>query len=111
MAADGLHPRDLRMMRPVRRYKGHQNSCKNFVRARFGPQGRLVVGGSEDGGVYMWSTNGEQLVQRLTGHRAVAYEAVWNEQRSLLASCSHDGTAITWTYDPDKPLLFDEAAA
>ena len=59
----------------------------------------------------VWATEGEQLVQRLQGHRAVAYEAVWNEQRSMLASCSHDGTGITWGYDPDKPLLFTEGSS
>ena len=45
---------------------------------------------------------------RTTACRAVAYEAVWNEERSLLASCAHDGTGITWSYDPDRPLEFPE---
>ena len=31
----------------MRRFKGHQNTSKNFVRAGFGPDESLVVGGSE----------------------------------------------------------------
>eukprot|EP01050_Picozoa_sp_SAG11_P027194 SAG11_NODE_6790_length_1248_cov_1.752829_1_plen_38_part_10 len=35
-----------------------------------------MVCGSEDGAVYVWDTEGEQLVQKLSGHRAVVYEVV-----------------------------------
>eukprot|EP01051_Picozoa_sp_SAG22_P025617 SAG22_NODE_7679_length_718_cov_0.642973_1_plen_48_part_10 len=42
--------------------------------------------------------------------RAVAYEAVWNEERGLLASCSHDGAGMTWSYDPNQPLQFPATA-
>ena len=31
----------------VVRYKGHQNTSKNFVRANFGPNEEYVIGGSE----------------------------------------------------------------
>jgi len=31
----------------MRRFRGHQNTAKNFVRAAFGPREKLVVGGSE----------------------------------------------------------------
>jgi hypothetical protein len=37
----------LMQARPIRRFKGHQNTSKNFVRASFGPDDSLVVGGSE----------------------------------------------------------------
>ena len=38
---------DVRAARPLRAFKGHQNTSKNFVRARFGPARDLVVSGSE----------------------------------------------------------------
>ena len=37
---------DIRAARPIRRFKGHQNTSKNFIRAGFAGDS-LVVGGSE----------------------------------------------------------------
>jgi WD40 repeat protein len=37
---------DVRMVRPLRKLKGHQNTSKNFVRANFSDN-NLIVGGSE----------------------------------------------------------------
>ena len=45
---------DLRTGRAAQRYKGHQNTARNFIRTGFGSNGSLVVGGSEDGMVYIW---------------------------------------------------------
>jgi len=38
---------DIRMNRQVKRFRGHQNTSRNFVRAAFGAQEALVIGGSE----------------------------------------------------------------
>jgi COMPASS component SWD3 len=91
---------DLRLCKPLRRYKGHQNTSKNFVRAGFGPRERLVVGGSEDGQVYLWDVDTEDVVGRLGPANGPVYTAEWNAHRSLLLSCSHDGIASTWYYKP-----------
>ena len=99
---------DVRSAKPLRCFTGHQNTCKSFVRARFGPGKGLVVSGSEDGVLYMWDLESGQLMQRLRGHADVAYDAVWSEENSMLASCSHDGTLATWWYDPSKPLFSGE---
>jgi WD40 repeat protein len=114
---------DVRMMRPHLRLtlKGHQNTTKNFGRASFGPThsvgadvagssgGRegLVVGGSEDGLVYLWDLGTGKLLSRLRGHSDVVYHAKWNEHKSLLATCSDDGTAMTWWYDEKRPWATD----
>lgn len=116
---------DVRMMRPHlwRTLKGHQNTTKNFGRASFGPThsagadnggvgesgGRegLVVGGSEDGLVYIWDLGTGKLLSRLRGHSDVVYHAKWNENQSLLATCSDDGTAMTWWYDAKQPWATD----
>ncbi|OAJ37621.1 hypothetical protein, variant 1 [Batrachochytrium dendrobatidis JEL423] len=37
---------DIRMLRPIRKFKGHQNTSKNFIRASF-LGNSLIVGGSE----------------------------------------------------------------
>lgn len=96
---------DMRAARPVRRFKGHQNTSKNFVRASFGPDETLVVGGSEDGYVYIWDVESAQIVQRLRAcERGAVFSAVWCRQQSLLASCGNDGDVRLWWYDPAQPL-------
>eukprot|EP00937_MAST-01D_sp_MAST-1D-sp2_P007995 g7995.t1 len=90
---------DIRIGRPLaKRFKGHTHTSKNFVRAAFGPNERLIVGGSEDGAVYMWDAETCTFLQRLHGHKDVVYQATWNNSQSLLASCSHDGMVKTWCY-------------
>ncbi|KAL3683464.1 hypothetical protein R1sor_001486 [Riccia sorocarpa] len=100
---------DVRLARPLKRYKGHQNTSKHFVHAGFGPNDSLIVGGSEDGLIYVWDATTEEILQRLGnnsphGHEDLAYRAVWNAHQSLLVSCSHDCTLKTWWYDEGQPL-------
>ena len=92
----------MRATRPLRAFKGHQNTFKNFVRARFGLGRDLVFSGSEDGCVCIWKLSTAELVQRLRGHTDVAYDVAWSASAGLLASCSQDGTVRTWHYDPLK---------
>lgn len=92
---------DMRQCRPVRRFKGHQNTSKNFIKAEFGPRERLITGGSEDGFVYLWDVDTEEIVRKVGPANGPVYSAVWNSRRGLLASCCHDGTAYTWVYDPE----------
>eukprot|EP01137_Pigoraptor_chileana_P022042 Opistho-2@86488 len=99
---------DMRMMRPIRRFRGHQNTSKNFVRACFGPSTSLITGGSEDGIIYTWDVTTGHVLQRLSGHSGVVYSAVWNNQQSMLASCSDGHDVLTWWYDQSKPLVQDE---
>ena len=60
---------DMRMGKPIQRFKGHQNTSKNFVRAVFGPSEKVILGGSEDGNVYMWDAESGLLLHKLYGHR------------------------------------------
>jgi COMPASS component SWD3 len=103
----------LMQARPIRRFKGHQNTSKNFVRASFGPDDSLVVGGSEDGLIYIWDAATAEVLQRLgahsnDSHSDIAYRAIWNPHQSLLVSCSHDCTVKTWCYDQQQPWDQDD---
>lgn len=89
---------DLRMGKCVSRLRGHQNTTRNFIRAVYGPMDALVISGSEDGRVYIWDTQTGDLLQRLRGHKGPVFQAKWNETTSLVASCSDDGTLMTWAY-------------
>ncbi|KAG0171159.1 hypothetical protein DFQ30_001382 [Apophysomyces sp. BC1015] len=89
---------DVRMVRPMRKLKGHQNTSKNFVRANFADN-NLIVGGSEDGNVYIWDQGTGEVLQKLRGHSGVVYDAAWNAKQGMLASCSDDQTVKVWWYD------------
>ena len=128
---------DVRAARPLHVYKGHQNTSKNFVRARFGPARDLVLSGSEDGSVRawpnpvdhycsaapacgvdgacacsqicLWNLSSAALLHKLRGHTNVAYDVAWSSSQGLLASCSHDGTVRTWQYDQMELLTPGDA--
>ncbi|KAJ3119167.1 hypothetical protein HK100_000435 [Physocladia obscura] len=95
---------DMRMMQSVRRFKGHQNTSKNFIRASFAGDS-LVVGGSEDSMVHVWDADKGTLISRLSGHGGIAYSAVWNANQSLFCSSSDDRTLKTWWFDAAKPVV------
>lgn len=54
-------------LRPLQRFKGHQNTSKNFIRSSFAHTS-LLVGGSEDGLIYMWDQESSEVLQTLAGH-------------------------------------------
>lgn len=89
---------DVRMVRPIRKLKGHQNTSKNFIRANFADN-NLIVGGSEDGIVYIWDQETGEVLQKLRGHQGVVYDSAWNAKQGMLASCSDDQTCKVWWYD------------
>ncbi|KAJ2402820.1 hypothetical protein GGI23_000438 [Coemansia sp. RSA 2559] len=91
---------DLRSLKRLRRYKGHQNTSKNFIRSDFIGDS-LVVGGSEDGMVYIWDRESTNIIQRLDGHKGIVYEAKWSPKRGILCSASDDWTIKTWWFDPN----------
>lgn len=105
---------DMRMLRPLQRFKGHQNTSKNFIRCTFAHPS-LIVSGSEDGLVYMWGQESSLALQTLKGHgtdshpaaatvggrkQVVVYSAAWNKVQGLLASCADDGTVRLWDWTP-----------
>lgn len=67
-----------------------------------------MVGGSEDGFVYIWDIETSNLVQKLGPCVGPVYSAQWNNRQSLLASCGHDGIVRTWWFDPSVPLTEEE---
>ncbi|CAM9749826.1 unnamed protein product [Ascophyllum nodosum] len=87
---------DVRMGRPLLRYKGHQNTTSSFLRATFGAEEQLVLGGSDDGNLYVWHHRGTQLLHALPGHTGTVYRGTWSANQGLVATCSDDGTVRTW---------------
>jgi WD40 repeat protein len=73
------------------------------VRSSFADN-NLIVGGSEDGIVYIWDQDTGEVLQKLRGHHGVVYEANWNSKQGMLASCSDDQTVKIWKYDDTIPM-------
>lgn len=92
---------DMRSSKPVRRFKGHQNTSKNFIRSAFGPREAQIIGGSEDGFMYIWDVDSSEVVSKLGPARGPVYCARWNARQNILATCSHDSDATIWHYDPE----------
>ncbi len=93
---------DLRYsLAPIQTYKSHQNTSKMGVCASFGPKEQCILGGSEDGIVYLWNTENGQVVNTLKGHKNIVYKVKWNGYSSLLASCGEDCLVKTWSFDFD----------
>lgn len=94
---------DIRLTKAVKRFKGHQNTSKNFVRSGFGPREDVVIGGSEDGRVYIWDVESSEVVQTLGSAEGAVFDVEWNARQSLLASCANDGIVSLWCFDEGGP--------
>ncbi|KAL3899107.1 MAG: hypothetical protein SGCHY_002285 [Lobulomycetales sp.] len=98
---------DVRLARPIRKLKGHQNTNKNFIRSCFMASSSasgyssagFVTGGSEDGSAYVWDAGTGAIVARLHGHAGMVYALRSNATQGLYVSCSDDGTVKTWGLD------------
>jgi len=74
----------------IQRYKGHQNTNANLIRAHFGPQNEVIIGGSEDGFTYLWDLNSGKILDRLKTSNGAVFESRWNSSYEVLVSCSND---------------------
>jgi WD40 repeat protein len=89
---------DIRMVRPIRRFKGHQNTSKNFIRAGFA-NSNTIVSGSEDGLVYCWDSEKGDLIGRLQGHDGVVYSVATSSTRGKWITASDDRTIRSWVFN------------
>ncbi|KAI0216821.1 hypothetical protein L0F63_005132 [Massospora cicadina] len=89
---------DVRMLgRPLKKFKGHQNTSRHFVRARFAGAS-LVVGGSEDGFLHLWHQDTCQVIATLShaGQLGPIYDAAHHPYHASLITCSEDATLVHW---------------
>ncbi len=94
-------------------------------RLTFSPDGTRLVGGAEDGHVYVWGASDGKLLQRLAGHQGAVMCVAWSPDGSRLASASgsevlvwevrsgagmralapHPGGALAVTWEPSGERL------
>jgi WD40 repeat protein len=56
----------------------------------------MIMGGSEDGTIYLWDIKSGEIASTLQAHEDVVYCGVWSAAQGIIASCSDDQTVRTW---------------
>jgi WD40 repeat protein len=88
---------DLRMPEAVLLLRGHRNAGRHFVRARFGPDERTVIGGSDDGKLYCWDAASAAVIDKVAAHGGGVYDVVWSSHGHCFASCGNEPGIILWS--------------
>ncbi len=82
---------------------------EQMMSATFNPDGTLIVSGSEDGHVYVWSADNGQQIRRM-GDYTSAVDQVSCGLQGLMASASRSGDAHLWQLDSGAMIRkFDSA--
>jgi len=79
-------------------------------RVAFSPDGTRLVGGGDDGHVYVWDASDGRLLQRLAGHHGGVTSVAWSPDGSRLASGGSgqgqgdSGELLVWDAHSGKPV-------
>ncbi|KXJ92876.1 WD domain-containing protein [Microdochium bolleyi] len=89
---------DLIRRETVQKYTGHGGG-DYMIRNDFGGANEsYVIGGSEDGCVYIWHKASEEAVEKLSGHTPRCNSVSWSPtDPCLFASCGDDGKVKIWS--------------
>ncbi|KAK8899273.1 hypothetical protein M9Y10_001584 [Tritrichomonas musculus] len=76
--------------------KGHKNTLKHFVRARFAGDGRVVMSGSDDGKIYTWDAATGTLADKFESHHGGVFDVIHSNELQTFASCGEDNVIRLW---------------
>lgn len=97
MAKPRIECWDLESGRRVNKFRGHQQKDYVLRPAFGGANERLVLCGSEDSLVYIWSRETAELLLKLAGHFQIVNSVHWHPKNpSLFASASDDTRIKLW---------------
>ncbi|KAJ2007500.1 hypothetical protein GGI04_001491 [Coemansia thaxteri] len=107
----GMNMWDLSSRSRMREFKGHVQG-KYVIRCAFaGIDDRLVVLGSEDGSLHVWSRDTGRRVAHLEGHTSTVNACAWNSRLAVLASASDDMSISIWPAYHGAPSDIQQAKA
>ncbi|KAI9298243.1 WD40 repeat-like protein [Neoconidiobolus thromboides FSU 785] len=91
---------DMRMLnKPKIKFKGHQNTSKHFIKARFiGNQ--FIASGSENSNYFIWDRFNGNIVNELNvpNLNGTVYDAAYNTLNDSLVVCSDSNDLVVWGY-------------
>jgi WD40 repeat protein len=85
----------------VRRFLGHTAGVMSVL---FSPDNKLIISGSRDRSIRIWSSATGTVVQKLEGHEAGIWGLAITKDQRLLASCGPDKTVRIWDMASGKNL-------
>lgn len=71
----------------------------------FSPDNRMLLGGGDDGVLWLWDAQSGELLAQFKGHRAAARAVAFSQDGRRLLSASDDKTARLWDTSSGKQLL------
>ena len=99
---------DISAGRTLQSFRLHQEDCRSV---RFSPDSKYLLTGSYDGDVSLLHTEGDLEVilpqhYKVAAHKDKVIQCRWHPNRYSFLSSSADRTAIIWSSDVDRNLLF-----
>jgi WD40 repeat protein len=107
---------DLNQGQCIKKYRGHHQKDYVLRPAFGGANERLVLCGSEDSLIYVWSRKTAELLLKVSGHFQIVNSVCWHPKNpSLFVSASDDTRIKLWglveypmaDVDSSKPKIID----
>ncbi len=71
----------------------------------FGPRGRSLATGGEDGSLIVWNVDDGSIEKRFPGHQGAVTAVAWDAFGERLASASRDNAVRVWDVESERELL------
>ena len=107
---------DLTTAQPVAHYKGNVVNTA-LIRAKFSPDGNIIMAGSEDGKVYAWDTKSTTpilLPMAHVGYNAPLCDLTWHPTQHVVAYTCYGGDhpiLLCFSHRPENPRYLLENSA
>jgi WD40 repeat protein len=75
-----------------------------FTDSIWSPDGKRIASSSDDGTIYIWDVNNEDILQTFEAHTAAVQHLVWNASNNLIASGDDSGTILVWNPDTGETV-------
>ena len=85
----------------VRQFSGHESGVMSVL---FSPDNKLIISGSRDRSIRIWSVENGAEAQKLEGHEAGVWGLAITRDQRLLASCGPDHTVRIWDMATDQEI-------